>query len=64
MSRENLIMIGYIALIVVVIVVVRFIAHAVINKGADAVHNAIVRSKEKEPPKQESLADKYGNREE
>ena len=60
MSKEDLISIGILVLIVVIVVVVRFITQTAINKGADAIHNARIKSKEeRNSPKQESLADKY-----
>ena len=62
MSRENVIMIGVVALLIVVIIVVRFVIKSVINKGADAIHNARVKSSENNPPKKESLAKRYENK--
>ena len=60
MSRENLIMIGAIIVIVVAIFVIRAVARAIVNKSADAIHNAKVRSDEKKnPPNVENLADRY-----
>ena len=60
MTKENMIVLGAVALIIIVWVVVRAVMKTAINKGADAIHNARVKAKEeKDPPKAESLADRY-----
>ena len=46
--------------IVAVALIIRYILYAVINKSADAIHNAIVVKKNKEKSNdQENLADRY-----
>ena len=60
MTKENMILIGAIVLIVVVWLVVRAVVKTAVDKGSDAIHNARVRAKEeKNPPQAESLADRY-----
>ena len=61
MSRENLIIIGAVALIVAVWIVVRIVMKKAINKTADAIHNARVRAQAQNPPKIENLADRYND---
>jgi len=42
------------------ILIIRFVVTAVINKGADAVRNAVVNKKNQQAPNEPtSLADKY-----
>ena len=53
-----LLSIGLIALVFII----RYIVNQAANKAKDAYHNSRVRSDEqKNPPKQESLADRYRN---
>ena len=60
MKNPNLMIIGYIVLLVVIIVVVKFIISTILNKGADAARNAYVRHKqETDSSKQENLADRF-----
>ena len=51
MSRENLIILGAVALIIAVWIVVRIVMKKAINKTADAIHNAKVRAQAQNPPK-------------
>ena len=60
MTRENMILIGAIVLIAVVWYVAHKVLRTAFHKGFDAIHNAAVRAEEeKNPPKAESLADRY-----
>lgn len=43
-----------------IILAIRYALSSILNKGADAITNAVVRSQEeKNPPQAESLADRY-----
>ena len=60
MTKENMILIGAVVLIVVLAIVIRGVLNTVAHKGMDAIHNARIRAQEeKNPPKAESLAERY-----
>lgn len=61
MSRENLIILGAVALIVAVWLVVRIVMKKAINKTADTIHNAKVRAQAQNPPEVKNLADRYND---
>ena len=57
----NVIMIGFIILIIFIYAVIRYVVNAGANKAEDAIKNAWARRKNATtPPQQVSLAERYG----
>ena len=49
-----------VGILTAVVLLIRYILNALVDKGTDAIHNAIVEKKKKEKPaEKEYLADRY-----
>ena len=60
---SNLATILLIAALTLVILVIRFVVRAVVNKSADAIHNAVTEKKNRDRQMQSGyLSDKYRSR--
>lgn len=56
---ENVMAILLIAGLVLLLLLIRFVVHAAVNKAGDSIRNACVRSRERStPPRRQRLADR------
>ena len=62
-ATTNIILIVFVVVLIAVILLVNYFVRLGANKAEDSIRNAKKRSDmEKNPPKQENLADRYSNK--